>query len=325
MFESKLAIDFGTYNTRIYSPKKGMVFDEATVIALSETFEVITIGNEAKSMLGRVSNKINAIKPLKEGIVTNLKGANLFLSHVLQQYKSGLFTKLVVLISINAGSSSVSKRALKEALEKAGAYKIHFIDEVVAAALGAGLPSDYSKGHLIVNMGGGITEIGMVSVNNIVKFKIDRFSGDSIIEALIEYLKSKYFVEIGDHLAEFIMKEVGSAVKLNTLLVTTIHTKDIFTGKPVIMKITSDDFTNAIEMLLKNLCVSIRSVIEVSPPELASDVIEKGIVLTGGLANIRNIDESITREIGIPVHIAQDPEYSVITGLSKIANEWKNI
>jgi len=319
MFNKKICIDLGTANTIVYSSEQGVVFEEPTVLAIvSKTKEVIAIGVEAKGMLGKVSEDITACRPLQHGVIANFKITEKYLQYCLSlaNIHSSKFFKPTILLSSPAGITSVEERAIIEAARNAGAGKVYLLAEPLAAGIGAGLPISTSAGHLIVNIGGGTSEIAVISVNSICCFKSEKVAGDYINYKIVQYVKKRYGVLIGDLLAENIKKTIGSAIPLQNPFEMEFRARDAQNSAPTTVRLNSNDLLEGITPVLQVLVKGIVEVLDKAPPELASDVIDRGMIISGGGALLRGIDDYLASQIGIPAHVAEDPIHCVIRGLA---------
>lgn len=319
MFSKKICIDLGTANTVVYTPENGVVFEEPTVLSIADkTKEIIAIGKDAKLMLGKVADDITAKRPLQHGVIANFKLTEKFLTYCIGIANKGnsRFFKPLVLLSAPAGITSVEERAIIEAALNAGAGKVYLLPEPIAAGIGAGLPISSSTGHMIVNIGGGTSEIAIISVNSICCFKSEKVAGDFLNEKIVQYMKKKYNVLIGEQLAENIKKIIGSAVPLAKPFEMEFRARDASNSSPKTIRINSNDMVDAITPALQLIAKGIVEVLDKAQPELASDVLDRGMILAGGSANLRNIDEYFATVIGIPAHIADDPIHCVIRGLA---------
>lgn len=319
MFNKKICIDLGTANTIVYSSENGIVFEEPTVLAMdTKTKEVIAIGVEAKSMLGKVSEDITACRPLQHGVIASFKITEKYLQYCLSlaNIHNSKFFKPIILLSSPAGITSVEERAIIEAAKNAGAGKVYLLAEPIAAGIGAGLPISTSAGHMIVNIGGGTSEIAVISVNTICCFKSEKVAGDHINNKIIQFIKKKYNVSIGVLLAENIKKTIGVAVPLQQPFEMEFRARDAHNSAPKTVRMNSNELLEGIEPSLQIIARGIVEVLDKAPPELASDVIDRGMIISGGGALLRGIDEYFSAQIGIPAHIAEDPIHCVIRGLA---------
>lgn len=312
----KIAIDLGTTNTLMYVPKKGIVLNEPSVVAVSlDENAVLAIGNEAKEMIGRTPESIVAHRPLKDGVIADYRVTEAMLRYLLQ--KSGASTRFLrpeVLVSVPAGITSTERRAVVDAAMSAGARAAYLIKEPVAAAIGAGIPIGESSGHMIVDIGGGTTEAAVISLGGIVVAHSARVAGNRFDEAIMDHVRKRYGVVIGEQTAEVIKKTIGSAMHEEEPRAMNIRGRDLASGLPREASISSQEISEALRDPLAEVLQAIKYVLQDTPPELAADVIDKGIVLSGGGALLKNIDQLISRAITVPVFIADDPLVCVVKG-----------
>jgi len=319
MFRSKrVAIDLGTTNTIVMVQDKGIVLQEPTVVAVSPSErKIIAVGQEAKEMLGKVPENIEARRPLRSGGIANYLIAEAMLKRFLEKALGRVrLNRPEVIISVPAGLTSVEERAVIQALNAAGAGKIYLLPEPIAAAIGANLPINTSSGNMIVNLGGGTAEIAIISLNGIVTYESKRGSGDAINEAIMNYVRKQHGLLIGEQMAEKIKIEIGSAVPLPQPLEMEVRGRNLKTGLPDTIKLNSNDVVESIKTVLSEIIYSVRNVLEKTPPELASDIIDRGIVLSGGTSMLRKIDELFTKAIGVPAHVVDEPLLCVVKGLT---------
>lgn len=314
---NRLAIDLGTANTIVIVQGKGVVIQEPTVVAVSPSEKrLLAVGNEAREMLGKVPEGIEARRPMKMGTIANYRMTEAllkkFISSALGQLR---FFKPEVIISVPASITSVEERAVIQALNSAGAGKIYLLPEPIAAALGAELPIHNSTANMIVNMGGGTSEIAVLSMNGIVSSHSERVAGDSLNDAIQEYVKKKRGLLIGEKAAESIKINIGSAIKLSDPMEMQVNGLNLKSGLPDSITISSDEIAEIVKPILNKILRSIHSTLSKIPPELASDIIDKGIVLSGGTAMLRNVDVFFTDALGVPVHVVEEPLYCVVRGL----------
>ncbi len=317
MTGKKIAIDLGTANFLVAVQGKGIILNEPTVVAIDmDTKRVLAVGKNAKTMLGRVPGNIIAKRPMKQGVIASYKLTEALISSMLNQAIGRTrFFKPEVMISVPAGITSVEQRAVIEAAVTAGAGKVYLIPEPIAAAIGAELPVSSSAGNMIVNMGGGTSEIAVISMNGIVTYESKRVAGDAINDSIINFVRKKYNLAIGEQMAEQIKIDIGSARLMDNPLEKHVRGRDMTTGLPHSVQLTSNDLVEPINSVLNQILGSIKSVLEKTPPELSSDIIDRGMVLSGGTALLRNIDELFTMAIGVPCHVVEMPQEAVIKGI----------
>lgn len=312
----RMAIDLGTTNTLMYVPKKGIVLNEPSVVAVSlDENAVLAIGNEAKEMIGRTPESIVAHRPLRDGVIADYRVTEAMLRYLLQ--KAGASTRFLrpeVLVSVPAGITSTERRAVVDAAMSAGARAAYLIKEPVAAAIGAGIPIGESSGHMIVDIGGGTTEAAVISLGGIVTAHSARVGGNRFDEAIADHIRKRYGVVIGEQTAEAIKKTIGSAMPDEVPRQMSIRGRDLASGLPREATISSLEVTEALRHPMEEVLQAIKHVLQDTPPELAADVIDKGIVLSGGGAMLRQIDQLIARAITVPVYVADDPLVCVVKG-----------
>jgi len=304
----KIAIDLGTANTLVWVIGNGLVSNEPTVVAISaDGNKVIAVGEEAKKMLGRTPDSLIASRPMRDGVIADYQVTEAMLAYFIGNVVGG-FTlfKPDVMICVPAGCTQVERRAALDATLSAGAAHAYLIEEPLAAATGAGIPVSAPSGHMIVDMGGGAAEAAVISLGGVVVHKSVRVAGNKIDEAIQNYLKKKYNLIIGDQTAEEIKINIGSATRVNQEQSMEISGRDLVFGLPRSIKVTSSDITEAVKPALLQIVGAIKAVLEDTPPELASDIIDKGIVMSGGTSLLRNFDKFIANETGVPAHPAED-------------------
>ncbi|MCA9382334.1 rod shape-determining protein [Candidatus Dojkabacteria bacterium] len=320
LFSKKsLGIDLGTSYTRIYLPKEGLVVNEPTVVAVSiEDRKVVAVGNDAKDMIGKVPDNIVAKRPLKSGVIASYKMTQSLLEHFIKKSLGrSRFVRPDVMISVPAGITTVEERAVIEAAVSAGAGKVHLIPEPLAAAIGAGLPINTSSGNMIVNLGGGTTEVAVISMNGIVTFNSARVGGDDINTSIANWLRRNHNLLIGEQMAEQAKITIGTAMETEQFTEMEISGRDISEGMPRSLTINSNELVGAIRPVVDQMISAIKKVLEKTPPELSSDVIDRGMVLTGGTANLRLIDDLLTKATGVAAVTVDDPMFCVAKGTSE--------
>ena len=312
----KIGIDLGTANVLVFVQGQGITVREPSVVAIDAEDRIVAVGTEAKEMVGRTPGSISAIRPLRDGVIADYVVTEAMLRYFIKKGTAGKisFGRPDVLVSVPAGSTSVEKRYVLDAARQAGAGKAYLIEEPMAAAIGAQLPISGPSGNMIVNIGGGTAEIAVISMSDIVVAKSHRVGGNRFDEAIALYIRRKYNLMIGDRTAEQVKLEIGSALSLEEELTMSVKGRDMIAGLPREVMITSTEITEAMEVPLRNLTDAIRGVLEQTPPELSADIIDKGIVLSGGGALLRNIDRLITNVTGVAAHVAPDPLSCVAKG-----------
>jgi rod shape-determining protein MreB len=312
----KIGIDLGTANVLVFVQGQGITVREPSVVAIDADDRIVAVGTEAKEMVGRTPGSITAIRPLRDGVIADYVVTEAMLRYFIKKGTAGKisFGRPDVLVSVPAGSTSVEKRYVLDAARQAGAGKAYLIEEPMAAAIGAQLPISGPSGNMIVNIGGGTAEIAVISLSDIVVAKSHRVGGNRFDEAIALYIRRKYNLMIGDRTAEQVKLEIGSALPLEEELTMSVKGRDMIAGLPREVMITSTEITEAMDVPLRNLTDAIRGVLEQTPPELSADIIDKGIVLSGGGALLRNIDRLITNVTGVAAHVAPDPLSCVAKG-----------
>jgi len=325
IFSNDMAIDLGTANTLIYIKGKGIVCSEPSVVAINnDTKEVLAVGNEAKSMLGRTPANIVAIRPMKDGVIANFEITEKMIRYFIQkvnQRKSLVRPRII--ICVPSGGTQVEKRAVKDSAIQAGAREVYLIEEPMAAAIGAGLPIEEPCGNMIVDIGGGTTEIAVISLSGIVYSNSVRVGGDEMDEAIINYIKRKYNLLIGTYTSEQIKIKIGSAFELEESLSIEIKGRDLVNGIPKTIEITDAEIREAIEYAVSKIIEAVKVALEKTPPELSADIVDRGIVLTGGGALLKGLDKRLSSETGLPIIIADDPLTAVALGSGKALDELK--
>ncbi|MEK7121478.1 MAG: rod shape-determining protein [Patescibacteria group bacterium] len=312
----KIGIDLGTTNTVVFIPKKGIIINEPSVVAISILDnKIMSVGNLAKEMIGRTPDSIIVSKPLVDGAIADYRVTGAMLRYFIKKAGGFLsFVKPEVLISVPAGINSTEKRAVIEAALNAGAKAVYLVKEPILAAIGAKISINNPTGNMILNIGGGTTEIAVISLGGIVTWKSVRIGGNKLDQAIVEYIKKKHGLAIGERTAELLKISIGSAMKVTEEEKINIRGRDLATGYPKTIEITTNEITEAITEQLREIVQIIKSVLEVTPPELCSDIMDKGIHISGGGALLKNIDKLITKVTGVPAQIADDPMFCVARG-----------
>jgi len=323
-FTKDMGIDLGTANTLVYVKGKGIVVREPSVVAIQEdTRQVLAVGQEAKQMIGRTPGNIIAIRPLKDGVIADFDVTQSMLKYFIKRAypQKSLFFAPRVVIGVPSGVTEVEKRAVEEAALQAGAKEAFLIEEPMAAAIGSGLPVEDPTGSMVVDIGGGTTEIAIISLGGIVTSKSVRIGGDELDEAIVQYIKKEYSLMIGERTAEDIKLTIGSAYPKNVDEKMSVRGRDLVSGLPKTLNINSSEILDALKEPINNIVDAIKFTLEKTPPELASDVMEFGIVLTGGGALLNGLDKLIRKETGMPVRIADEPLDCVALGTGKTVEE----
>ncbi len=316
MLRKNIAIDLGTANTLVWVAGEGIISNEPTVVAISvDDNKVVAVGEEAKKMLGRTPDSLIANRPMREGVIADYQVTEAMLRYFIGKVtgKYSLF-KPNVMVCVPAGCTQVERRAALEATLSAGAAKAYLIDEPLAAAIGAGIPVSAPSGHMIIDSGGGSTEAAVISLGGVVVHKSVRIAGTKLDEAIIGYIKKKHNLVIGDTTAEEIKIKIGSAIILPKEERMEISGRDLVFGLPRTVVVTSTEITDAIKQVVVQMIGAVKAVLEDTPPELAADIIDKGIVMSGGTSTLRNFDKFMTEETGVPAHLADEPLLCVVRG-----------
>jgi rod shape-determining protein MreB len=318
-FTKKIGIDLGTANTLVYVAKEGIVLNEPTVVAYSlENKKILAVGSDAYEMIGRTPGNIVAARPMRDGVIADYTTTLAMISYFLKKATKGRLFWPKVLISIPGGASQVEKRAVVSACRQVGAKEVYLIEEPLAAAIGAKIPISQASGHMIVNLGGGTTEIGIISLGQLVVYQTVRVAGNKIDEAILTYLRKEYNLIVGERTAEEVKFKIGNAfLDPNEKEERKMEVKgrDVQTGLPKILEIGEKSINKAIQKPLKQILEGIKEVLSKAPPELAADIVDRGIVLSGGTALLTNIDRFITYYTGVASFVVEDPLYCVIRGV----------
>jgi len=320
-----LAIDLGTAFTLVYVKGQGIVSHEPSVVAIREDVgskKILAVGNEAKKMLGRTPANITAICPMRDGVIGDFEVTEAMLKYFLQvvhNRKSFIHPRIIV--SVPSGITSVEKRAVKESAESAGAREVYLIEEPMAAAIGAGLPVSEPVGSMIVDIGGGTTEVAIISLSGIVYSASVRAAGNKMDEAIVQYVKGKYNLLIGERTAELIKTTIGTAYKEEEIKTVDVKGRDLLRGIPKTIEISSEEVLEAIVDPLNTIVETVKISLERTPPELASDIVDRGIVLAGGGAQLNNLDKLFSEETGLPIIVAENPFTCVVIGAGKALDE----
>jgi rod shape-determining protein MreB len=311
-----LAIDLGTANTLIYARGQGIVLNEPSVVAIDITDgRPVAVGFEAKRMMGRTPGRIKTIRPLKDGVIADFEVCEKMLRYFIQKVHASRWSKPRMVICVPSGITGVEQRAVQDAAEYAGARKpVHIIEEPMAAAIGSDMPIHEPSGNMIVDIGGGTTEVAVISLGGIVTAQSVRVAGDELDEALMQYLKKEYSMAIGDRTAEEIKIHMGSAWPLDEELTADIRGRDLISGLPRTLALTTEQVREGLSEPVSAIIDAVKTTLDRTPPELAADIMEAGIMLTGGGALLAGLDRRLSHETGMPVNIAHEPLYSVVIG-----------
>jgi rod shape-determining protein MreB len=322
LFSKDLAIDLGTANTLVYMKGKGIVLSEPSVVAVRKDGRggnrVLAVGGEAKMMLGRTPGNIVAIRPMKDGVIADFEITEAMLRHFIRKvHQRRALIRPRIIICVPSGITQVEKRAVRESAESAGAREVYLIEEPMAAAIGAGLPITEPTSNMVVDIGGGTTEVAVISLAGIVYSKSVRMAGDKMDEAILQHIKRKYNLLIGLRTSEIIKMTVGNAYPTEEVETIEVKGRDLVTGIPKILTIDSDEVRNAISEQVDTILETVRSALEQTPPELAADIVDKGIVLTGGGALLRGLDSLLREKTRVPVRVTENPLTTVAIGSGK--------
>lgn len=323
MFSRDIGIDLGTANTLIYMKGKGIVLREPSVVAVDiKNDRVLAVGNEAKQMIGRTPGSIKAIRPLKDGVIADFDiTSNMLKEFIRKVISGGAFSKPRIIICIPSGVTEVEKRAVDEAAFQAGSKDTYLIEEPMAAAIGAGLPVEEATGSMVVDIGGGTAEVAVISLGGIVTSRSVRVAGDEFDLSIINYIKKKYNLLIGERTAEEIKIGIGSAYPYADEGEMEIKGRNLLDGLPSNIKITAEEIREALADPIASIVDAIRNTLELTPPELSADIIDRGIMLTGGGALLRGLDQLIANETGIPVNVAESPLDCVVDGTGRLLDD----
>jgi len=316
MFRKKIGIDLGTTNVLVHIPKRGIIINEPSVVAISvHDGKILAVGHEAKEMLGRTPETIVARRPLKDGVIADYKTTEAMLRYFINKALGGMrLFRPEVMVAVPAGITSTEKRAVIDATITAGAKAAYVIKEPIVAAIGANIPIGSASGHLIIDIGGGTAEMAVISLGGIVSSASVRIGGNKLDTSIADFIRRKYGLAIGERTAEQIKIEIGSALYLEEKLKMEVRGRDMITGLPRTIIVTSDDVTDAIVNELDGIIAAVREVLHATPPELSADIIEKGMVLSGGSALLRNIDQLLSQATGIATYVANDALLCVAKG-----------
>ncbi len=324
-FSNDIGIDLGTANTCVFVHGKGVILMEPSIVTINlSTKEVVAVGSEAKRMLGKTPANIIAMKPMKDGVIADFEACESMLRYFIMRVKTPRHRFILpprIVIAVPSGITSVERRAVKETALKAGARQVHLVEEPMAAAIGVGLPVGEPCGSFILDIGGGTTEIAVISLGGIVLTRSLRVAGNEMDEAIIEYLKKKYNLLVGERTAEEIKIKIGSAFPLEEEITMDVNGRSLVEGLPKMVKINSEEIREALKDILSQIVNSVRDILEETPPELSSDLIERGLAVAGGGALLRGIDKLISQETRLPVFLPEDPLTAVVRGTGKMLEE----
>ncbi len=316
MFIKKVGIDLGTTNVLVYVPKRGIIINEPSVVAISKTErKVLAVGKEAKDMIGRTPDTIVAERPLKDGVIANYRTTEAMLRYFINKALGGVrLFRPEVMVAVPGGITSTERRAVIDATIAAGARAAYIIKEPIVAAIGSDIPIGSASGHMIVDIGGGTAEIAVISLGGIVSSGSIRIGGNKFDSAIAEHIRKKYGLAVGERTAEEIKIQVGSAMYMDKKLSMEVRGRDMVSGLPRTITVTSHDVTDAIQHELSGLIQAIKEVLHETPPELSADVMDKGMIMSGGSSQLRNLDELIAQATGVPTYMSDEPLLSVAKG-----------
>ena len=326
-FSNDLAVDLGTANTLVYVKGKGIVLNEPSVVALQKNEKggnkkILAVGNEAKKMLGRTPGNIVAVRPMKDGVISDFEVTEAMLRYfVARAHNRRSLIRPRIIICVPSGITQVEKRAVKETATQAGAREIYLIEEPMAAAIGAGLPVGEAWGNMVVDIGGGTTEVAVISLSGIVYSQSIRIAGDKMDEAIVNYIKRNHNLLIGERTAEMIKMAIGTAFPEENKKTADVKGRDLVLGVPKTLEISSEEITTAMQGPIKSIVDVVKTSLERTPPELAADIVDKGVVLTGGGALLKNLDVLLKEETGLPFVTPEDPLACVVMGTGKALDE----
>jgi rod shape-determining protein MreB len=321
---SDLAIDLGTANTLVYAKGKGIVVSEPSIVAVNKiTAKVEAVGKDAKEMLGRTPGNIVAIRPMKDGVIADFEITEKMLSYFIRKaHNRNTLVRPRIIVGIPSEVTQVEKRAVKDSALKAKASEVYLVDQAMAAAIGAGLPITEPSGNMVVDIGGGTTDIAVISLAGIVYSKSVRVAGNEMDEAIIQYTKKRYNLLIGERTAEAVKLEIGSAFPLDEPLTMEIKGRDLIEGIPKTITVTDAEIREALNEVIAVIVNAVRVALERTPPELSADIVDRGIVLTGGGSLLKSLDKLLREETGLPVSVAEDPLSSVVLGTGKMLSDF---
>ncbi len=318
-----LAVDLGTANTLIYVRGKGVVLKEPSVVAIhKDTQQVLAVGAEAKNMLGRTPGSIEAIRPLKDGVIANFEITEIMLRHFIRKvHNRKTLVRPRIIVCVPSGITQVERRAVRDSAESAGAREVFLIEEPMAAAIGVGLPIQEASGNMILDIGGGTTEVAVISLAGIVYSKSIRVGGDEMDESILNHVKRSYNLLIGERTAEEVKIQIGSAYPMDDRRTMEVKGRDLMTGVPKAIIITDEEVREALNGPVQSIVDVVKIALERTPPELSSDIVDKGIMLAGGGGLIRGLDILLREETGLPITVAEDPLIAVVMGTGKVLDE----
>jgi len=323
LFHVDLAIDLGTANTLVHLRGQGVVLNEPSVVAIANDGtpqrRVIAVGHDAKEMLGKTPGNITAIRPMRDGVIADFTSTEAMIKHFIQKATNkSMFARTRLIISVPAGITSIETKAVREAAEGAGVHDVYLIEQPMAAAVGAGLPVQDARGSMVVDIGGGTTDVAVISLGGTVACHTLRVAGDRMDEAIVNFIRKKHNVLIGERTSELIKMRVGSAYPLEEELDIEVKGRDLISGVPRSIVVTSVEIRDALQDAIRAIVGAVKGTLEKTPPELSADIIDRGIVLCGGGSQIANLDVLLAEECGLPVFVAENPLYSVVDGVGVV-------
>ncbi len=325
LFANDMGIDLGTANTLVYVKGQGIVLSEPSVVAIQRGSNIpLAVGAEAKRMLGRTPGDIIAIRPLKDGVIADFELTNAMLRYFITKvHRRRMLVSPRIIVGVPSGITEVEKRAVRDSAEQAGAREVYLIEEPMAAAIGAGLPVSEPEGNMIIDIGGGTTEVAVISLGGIVVSRSVRVAGDEMDEAIVQHIKRSYNLMIGERTAEQIKIKIGSAIKIEEESSIQIKGRDLVTGLPKVVEVTAAEIRQALQEPIAVIIDAVKTTLERTPPELAGDLMERGMVMAGGSSLLRGLDQLLAKETGLPVVLAPDPLTAVAMGTGKVLDELK--
>jgi rod shape-determining protein MreB len=323
LFDNDLAIDLGTANTLIHVKGKGILLNEPSVIAVrKEDYQVLAVGHEARGMWGKTPDEIMTVRPMKDGVIADFDLAEMMIKKFIQKVRVKRFFHPLMAISIPSGITEVERRAVRDSGEHAGAREVYLVEEPMAAAIGVNLPIEKPVGSMVVDIGGGTTEIAVIAMSGIVTKISIRIAGDEMNDAIVQYFKKKYNLLLGEMMAEQIKIDVGSVSPYKDERTISVRGRDLITGIPRNIDVSSIEVQEALEDPVKAIVEAVLLALEKTPPELSSDILERGIIMTGGGALLRGLDKRFRRETNLPIHLAEDPMTAVVRGVGKVLEDF---